>query len=101
MLLAFVTIFLFSSCNALKVITGGETNVDPNFSVNSCGDSSSLYNGLDFFWRFNEAQNVSKVDITNNLTLTDTVTGGVPIMSGPRGSALNCAGQFGLTYQIT
>jgi hypothetical protein len=95
-ILVLMTVFLFSSCNALKLITGGETKVDPNFSRKSCGESSSLsslYSGLDFFWRFNEAQSLSKVDITNNLTLADSVTGGVPMMSGPRGNALNCAGQ--------
>ena len=95
-ILVLMTVFLFSSCNALKLITGGETKVDPNFSRKSCGESSSLsslYSGLDFFWRFNEGQSLSKVDITNNLTLADSVTGGVPMMSGPRGNALNCAGQ--------
>ena len=93
MILVLMTVFLFSSCNALKLITGGETKVDPNFSRKSCGESSSLYSGLDFFWRFNEGQSLSKVDITNSLTLADTVGGGVPMMSGPRGNALNCTGQ--------
>lgn len=46
----------FQSCNIAKIVTGGETKVDPDFFDGAGG--GSLYHELGLFWNFNDPHGV-------------------------------------------
>ena len=107
-------LFSFISCNALKTLTNGETNVDDDFfsdrncpkGISSCGNNS-LYDSLISFYRFNESGSDSPSttyllsdEISNNdFTLTTSASpgsdGGRILSDGTRGDVLECHGSGG------
>jgi hypothetical protein len=78
-------IFIFSSCNALKSITGGETDLDPSFFIGS----DSLFEGLIDFYQFEESGTSSRRSLVDRFDLT-TQGRTIGSASGISGSGVNC-----------
>lgn len=81
-----VIIFLMSSCNALKTITGGETNLDNDFFQR--GSEESLFQGLVAFYRLEEANDYT-IDLNDQFNLIDS-TGGIDGQTGRFEQGINC-----------
>lgn len=85
-------LFLLStlvSCNALKAITDGETDLDDKFGAGQYNEE--LWNGLVSFWRFDESgstQDRSDIQGSNNLIYNQ---GSINSTGGINGNALDCS----------
>ncbi len=84
-------LFLLStlvSCNALKAITDGETDLDDRFGAGQYNEE--LWNGLVSFWRFDESgstQDRSDIQGSNNLIYNQ---GSINSTGGINGNAIDC-----------
>ena len=91
-----LSLFVFNSCNALKSITDGETELDPEFFVGA----DSLYSGLIDFWRFDETSgSANKKSVTGNTTLFEN-SSGLSSQNGKFGNSIDCSGGATSNYLL-
>lgn len=84
---------LLSSCNIIETLTDGETKLEDEF-FQSDKRKLDLTPGLIEFWRFEEPTGGNKVSLNGAILVdrpqVDTAMG-VPVVSGPRGKAVDCS----------
>jgi hypothetical protein len=89
-ILALISCLFLYSCNVIQIVEDNQAISDDFYKQTNY--NSTLKNDIFAFWRFNEAQASPKISSFNGISLTDTVSGGIPTVTGVRGTALNCQG---------
>lgn len=84
-LILFLAMSLLNSCNALKSITDGETELDPEFYIGL----DSLFDGLIDFYQFEESGTSNRRSLVDRFDLT-TQGRTIGYGSGIRGRGINC-----------
>jgi len=90
-------LFSFISCNALKALTNGETNLDEDFFKEK--QSVNLFDSLIAFFKLEESNGVSRDDINNAYSLGDSAA--TSSTSGKIGLATNCSSGASAGYFIS
>lgn len=88
-----LSLFIFSSCNVMKSLTGGETNLDESFFR----DKSSLNNGLIEFWGFNESGTGDRQSTQGSILIDNA---GVSSTNGQYGKAVDCTTGSSMGYHL-
>jgi hypothetical protein len=94
MKIIFLSLLIFTSCNVIEVVTGKVSKVDPGFNISEDEQSSSLFDGIISFYRFETTNGVNTFDDVfnlNNLTST-TVTDAQALTIGQFGNGMDCEG---------
>lgn len=84
----FLILLSLMSCNALKTLTNGDTDLSEEFFQG--GNVQSLYDGLVSFWRFDETGSTSTRSDVNGLNDLIHNIGAIASAGGKRGNSINC-----------